>query len=198
VILTGLSCLVALACVGASARRLAQVVALTSLHPAVLLDALRGDAPLTVCAQLRAAIGVDGHFAWEQDLLAAFAIPEARVRDALVNEKLTELDGRAQRWARMPRVCASVATSAAFLLASIALVQGLAPSEDDAPLGTRAAVVAAVNALAIGIAAASFCYAVHVRARSLVKERMAAVDRLVLLLESAAGARGLFGAARIV
>jgi hypothetical protein len=110
----------------------------------------------------------------------------------LVNEQLTELDGRAQRWVRVPRVCASLATSAGFLLASIALVQGLAvPAEDDAPTGAGAAIMGALNALAIGIAGTSFCYAVHVRARRLVRERMAAVDRLVLRLESVASqARG--------
>jgi hypothetical protein len=125
--------------------------------------------------------------AWEQGLFAAFADRDPRVRDALVNEQLTELDGRAQRWVRIPRVCASLATSAGFLLASIALVQGLAvPAEDDAPMGAGAAIMGALNALAIGIAGTSFCYAVHVRARRLVRERMAAVDRLVLRLGSVA------------
>jgi hypothetical protein len=192
VVLANVSCLVAVACVVASARRLAQTVALTSLHPEPLLNALRGDRPLEASAKLRAAIGTDDHFAWERDLLAAFAPIDARVRDALVNEQLTELDGRAQRWARVPRVCASLATSAGFLLASVALVWGLAASaQDEAPAGTRAAVEGALNALAIGIAGASFCYAVHVRARRVVRERLAAVDRLVVRLEAAAGeARG--------
>jgi len=190
--LTGLSCLVAIACVVASARRLAQVVMLTSLHPGVLLDALQGDDALTVCTKLHEASAANEALAWEQGLFAAFADRDPRVRDALVNEQLTELDGRAQRWVRVPRVCASLATSAGFLLASIALVQGLAvPAEDDAPTGAGAAIMGALNALAIGIAGTSFCYAVHVRARRLVRERMAAVDRLVLRLESVASqARG--------
>jgi len=180
---TGLSCLVAVVCVVASARRLAHVVEITSLDPGALVAALGADDGPAVCARLTAAIGSGERFAWERDLLAAFAAPEPRVRDALVNEQLTELDGRAQRWARIPRVCASVATSAGFLLASIALVQGLSmPAEDEAPLGTGAAVLGALNALAIGLAAASFCVAVHVRAQRVVRERLAAVDRLVLRL----------------
>jgi len=185
VLLAGLSCLVALVCVVASARRLAQGVTLTSLDPRVVVDALKGPDGPAVAARLRDVLATSDGFAWERDLLSAFAADERAVRDALVNEQLTELDGQAQRWARMPRVCASVATSAGFLLASIAIVQGLsAPAEDDAPIQSRAAVVGALDALAVGIAGASFCYAVHIRARRVVRERLAAVDRLIVLLES--------------
>ena len=38
-------------------------------------------------------------------------------RVALVNEQLAELDYLAQRWERVPRVCASISTSFGFLLA---------------------------------------------------------------------------------
>jgi hypothetical protein len=185
VLLAGLSCLVAVVCVVASARRLAQAVALTSLHPEPLLNALRGDRPVDVRGKLCAVLDADDRFAWERDLLAAFEPSDARLRDALVNEQLTELDGRAQRWARIPRVCASVATSAGFLLASVALVQGLAVTQDEeAPAGNRAIVESALNAVAIGIAGASFCFAVHVRARRIVRDRLAAVDRLIVRLQS--------------
>jgi hypothetical protein len=184
VLFAGLSCLVAVACIVASARRLAQAVDLTSLHPGLLLDALKGDDAPAVCAKLYDAVATDSRFDWERDLLSAFTVAPP-MREALVNEQLTELDWRAQRWARIPRVCASVATSAGFLLASIALVQGLsAPADDDTPLGTREAIVGALSALAIGIAGTSFCYAVHVRARRIVRDRLAAVDRLIVRLES--------------
>jgi hypothetical protein len=191
VLLAGLSCLVAVACVVASARRLAQAVALTALHPEPVLEALRGDLPVDVRGRLCAVLGGDDRFAWEQGLLEAFAPSDARLRDALVNEQLTELDGRAQRWARIPRVCASVATSAGFLLASVVLVQGLAVSPGDAdPTGNRAVVEGALDAVAIGIAGASFCFAVHVRARRIVRDRLAAVGRLVVRLESVASETG--------
>jgi len=187
VTLAGLSCLVTVVCVFASARRLARVVALTTLHPGPLLDALKGDDPLVVCAKLHAAIGSDEHFAWERDLLAVVVPIQPRAREAQVNEQLTELDGRVERWARVPRVCASVATSAGFLLASVSIVRGLAvPAADDAPVGARAAIEGALDALTIGIAGAAFCYSVHVRARRLVRDRLAEVDRLVLRLEAAA------------
>jgi hypothetical protein len=136
-------------------------------------------------------VGADDRFAWEQGLLAAFVTSDVRLRDALVNEQLAELDGRAQSWARIPRVCASVATSAGFLLASVVLVQGLAVSPgDDDPVGTRAVIEGALDAVAIGIAGASFCFAVHVRARRIVRDRLAAVDRLVVRLESVASEAG--------
>lgn len=183
--LAGLSCLVAVTCVVASAYRLTQVVSLTSLDPELLLDALKSDDSRRVCARLREGTAGGESVSWERELMAAFAESDARARDARVNEQLTELDGRAQRWARIPRVCASVATSAGFLLASIALVQGLSlPPEAEAPVGSGATVVGALNTLAIGIAGTSFCYAVHVRARRLVRKRLAAVDRLILRLEA--------------
>jgi hypothetical protein len=43
--------------------------------------------------------------------------------------------------------------------------------------------VSALDALAIGIAGTSFCIAVHLRARRVVRERLAATDRLVDRLE---------------
>jgi hypothetical protein len=187
VFLAGLSCLVAVTCVVASAYRLRHAVSLTSLDPGLLLDALKSDDSRRVCANLQEGTpGVDS-VSWESELMAAFAESDARARDARVNEQLTELDGRAQRWARIPRVCASVATSAGFLLASIALVQGLSvPAEAGPVVSGATTVVGALNTLAIGIAGASFCYAVHVRARRLVRKRLAAVDRLILRLEAVA------------
>jgi len=188
VLLAGLSCTVALVCVVASARRLAQAVTLTSLDSGAVVDALKGPEGPVVAAALRDELEASGRFVWERDLLTAFAAEERAVRDALVNEQLTELDGQAQRWARTPRVCASIATSTGFLLASMAIVQGLSASATDdtpdTPIESRAAVVGALDALAAGIAGASFCYAVHVRARRIVRERLAAVDRMIVLMEA--------------
>ena len=73
------------------------------------LDGLR-TAPCTSIAQ-------ESDASWENELLSAFdadAITRAG-RDGVVNEQLLELDWRGQRWARVPRVCASVATSGGFL-----------------------------------------------------------------------------------
>jgi hypothetical protein len=187
VFLAGLSCLVAITGVVASAYRLTQAVSLTSLDPGLLLDALKSDDSRRLCAKLQEGTAGGDSVSWEREIMAAFAESDPRARDALVNEQLTELDGRAQRWARIPRVCASVATSAGFLLASIALVQGLSLPAEAEPVGAGATtVVGALNTLTIGIAGASFCYAVHLRARRLVRKRLAAVDRLILRLEAVA------------
>ena len=100
----------------------------------------------------------------------ALAEPDARSRDALVDEQLLELDWAARRWARVPRVCASIATSAGFLFGSLALLQGSSYRRTRAPRqrsGQRS--IAALNALAVGIAGTAFCVAVHVRARRVVE-----------------------------
>jgi hypothetical protein len=77
-------------------------------------------------------------------------------------------------------VCASIATSTGFLFGCIALLSALPESSGDSVV----ALVPAVDALAVGIAGASFCAAAHVRCRRLVRERLAAADRLVERLEA--------------
>jgi hypothetical protein len=185
--LTGLAALVALACVLASARRLVLAVSPTRLDPKLIVDALRAERGVgrrrEIWTALRHAIAACDDATWEQDLLAAVDGSEPRSRIALVNEQLRELDWRAQRWVRVPRVCASVATSAGFLFACIALLRGLALPAEDA----GAAFVPALDALAVGIAGTSFCFAVHLRAQRVVRERLSATDRLVDLLEATAG-----------
>jgi hypothetical protein len=178
-----LSALVAFACVLASTRRLALAVAPTPYDPALLLEAWRHAKATRSLTDLRRSLADGEGAAWERDLLAALACGDERSRVALVNEQLGELDWLARRWERVPRVCASVATSAGFLFACVGLMGdgALAASEP------RAALVSAVDALAIGIAAAAFCVAVHVRAPRLVKRRLAATDRWVQYLEALAG-----------
>ena len=179
-VLTVLSALVASACIFASGRRLAFAGSPAWLDPQLLVDTLRegrpGEGPM-----LRDAIAACEGAGWERDLIAALDVADEDLRAALVNEQLRELDWRAQRWARVPRVCASVATSAGFLFACIALTQGVARPTPDVG-GT---LVSALDALAVGMAGTSFCIAVHVRARRAVRERLAATHRLVLRLEAA-------------
>jgi hypothetical protein len=193
--LTVLSALVAAACVLASVRRLACAVQPTWLDPQLLTVAVRDGAAAGLdraaagasgvpsapdWVGLRAAIAACEDATWEHDLLAALEASDEPSRVALVNEQLRELDWRAQRWARVPRVCASVATSAGFLFACVALIRAVALPNDDG----SAALVSAVDALAIGMAGTSFCIAVHVRARHIVAERLAAAARFVDVLES--------------
>lgn len=188
--LAALSAVVALACALASARRLAWAVAPTALDAGMLLDAV-SDARRW--PPLRSAIAALPGTTWEGDLLQALAERDPASRDALVTEQLLELDWTAQRWGRVPRVCASIATSAGFLFGCIALLQGLAvptaPTSDDGSVpALGVALFAALNALTLGLAGTAFCVAVHVRARRLVRERHQATERLVArLLELASG-----------
>jgi hypothetical protein len=182
--LTVLSALVSAVCVLASGRRLALAVTLTSLDPQILLGALRCDRP-SDWTTLRDAIEHRHGAAWECDLLAALGARDQRSRVALVDEQLRELDWRAQRWARVPGVCARVATSAGFLFACVALMRGLTLPAGEAVAG----LVPALNAFAAGIAGTSFCAAVHVHARRVLSRRMAATDRLVERLEALTAAR---------
>ena len=113
-------------------------------------------------------------------------------RAALVNEQLRELDYRIGRWARVPRVCASICTSGGLLLATMALRIGLTATTDtiDGRSRIHAAVLDAMDVAAIGLAGAAFCIAIQVRSRKAALSRAEAVDRLVERLERSAVARG--------
>jgi len=175
-----LSAVVALACALASARRLAWAVSPTMLDAGLLLEALTDD---QAWPRGRAALAAFPGSTWEGDLAEALREPDPASRDALVTEQLLELDWRAQRWARVPRVCASIATSAGFLFGCIALLQGLAlPAEEGSAPALGAALFSALNALTVGIAGTAFCIAVHVRARRVVRERHQAAEKLVARL----------------
>jgi hypothetical protein len=177
--------IVALACVIASARRLALAVAPIEIEPRLVRRALEGDRAGAVARALRAVLASGQRFSWERDLFAAFEEADERQRGALVNEQLLELEGRLTRSARVPRVCASIATSAGLLFGSLALVQGLGdPAQGDVAHG---ALPSALGAVSLGIAATAFCVAVHVRATRLVAERRAAIDELVTRLEAIRG-----------
>jgi len=176
-ILVAVATIVSLACAIASARRLVFAMTPIALDPKMLSDAAKG-APLDVVTR---AISRNESATWEKNLLAAMAV-EGPTRTGEINEQLLEAEWLAQRWARVPRVCASVATSIGFLLATLALRQGLL---DPNTAGIDQLIVRSVNVLAIGIAGATFCVAVHLRAGKEAKKRMAEVDALVESLEKA-------------
>jgi hypothetical protein len=189
-LLTLASVLVATACALASARRLAWAVAPTFLDAGMLSEALGSDDAGALCRKLGDAIGADERLRWEHDLFEAFASPDRRTKDGLLNEQLLELDGGVQRWARVPRVCASIAMSAGVLFASLALLRGLAVAAEGETGGIQGSLGPALCALTIGMAGASFCIAVHVRAARVLRERLAGTDRLVNRLEALARVRG--------
>jgi hypothetical protein len=176
-----LAALVALACVAFSARRLVIAVSPTSLDPKLLLEALPPKDDANAWQRMRDAI-VARDLPWESALFAGLASASEAAREAAISEQLLELDWQSQRLTRVPRVCASIATSAGFLFASLALMRGLAEPEAD----TAAALTAALDALTVGIAGTSFCVAVHLRVRRIVRERLASTERLVERLRALA------------
>lgn len=184
-----LAALIAIACSAASLRRLAFAVAPTAFDPALLLGALRGEGAEKRVARMRRAAEMEPTADWERELFAALDADDAS-RTGLVNEALSELDQRVKRWSRVPRVCASIATSSAFLLASLALRSGLATASDQDVVTSdaiHAAVMAAIDVAAIGLAGAAICIASQMRARRAEQAYVEAADKLVERLERLAG-----------
>ena len=183
--------LVALACAVASARRVWFAANATALHPDDVVHALaRAKGPEAIDG-LRALVAKEPSADWERDLLEALASPPEQ-RIALVNEQLTELDYRIQRWARVPRVCASIATSSGFMLATLVLRNGLAADTADLPsdageLIVKGLVGSALTVAAMGIIGTAFCIGAHAEARRIAKVRMKGADRLVERLEALLG-----------
>jgi hypothetical protein len=178
--------LVALACAAASARRVWFAANATALHPedvnAALAKATGRDAVEALRALVAQVPGAD----WERDLVEALSAP-VNVRAALVNEQLTELDYRIQRWSRVPRVCASIATSFGFMLATLVLRQGLADSGDMpieiGELVLRGLVGDALTVGAMGIVGTAFCIGAQSEAKRIARARIAGADKLVERLE---------------
>ena len=179
---------VALACAAASARRVWFAANATALHPDEILAALtRAKGPEAIAA-LRELVAKEPTADWERELLDALAAPPD-LRIALVNEQLTELDYRIQRWARVPRVCASITTSAGFMLGTLVLRNGLAAdtselSSDMAELVIRGLVGDALLVGAMGIIGMAFCIGAQAEAKRIAKGRVRGADKLVEKLEA--------------
>jgi hypothetical protein len=178
--------LVALACAAASARRVWFAANATALHPEDVVAALKKAKGPEAVAALRALVANEPTADWERELLDALEAPP-EVRIALVNEQLTELDYRIQRWARVPRVCASIATSFGFMLATLVLRKGLADTgEMPSELGelvVRGLVADALMVGAMGIVGTAFCVGAQSEAKRIAKARSVGADRLVERLE---------------
>ncbi len=181
-ILAGFAAVGAVACVAASAHRLRFAIAPTPFDHKTLREAV----DKTGAKNLSAVIAGEPSATWEQELFVAIAAPEEE-RAALLNEALAEIDFRLSRWSRVPRVCASIASSAGLLCGAIALRSGLedvshAPDcAIDAVLNH--AVSTSLGVAALGIAAAVACVAIDAEARRAVKSRRLAADLLVERLE---------------
>ncbi len=192
--IVALAILVALACVAASVRRLWFAVNATALDPDVVVAWLGPKPDAAALERLREKVRGMPEAEWERDLLEALAEPRDDARTALVNEQLTELDLRMQRWARVPRVCASVATSVGIMLGTLVLRNGLANAPeltgDLGELFVRDVLGDAISVAAFGIVGTAFCIAAHAHARRITRARMAAADRMVERLEAASVGAG--------
>ncbi|MBS2015863.1 MAG: hypothetical protein JST00_23445 [Deltaproteobacteria bacterium] len=182
--------LVAFACAAASARRVWFAANATGLDPEDVERAIaRSPDAREAVAKLRALVTTEPSLEWERDLFQALDAP-GRARAALVNEQLTELDYRIQRWSRVPRVCASIATSFAFLLASLVLRRGLVDAgelpSDVVELVARGLVADAFTVASMGMIGTVFCIVAQSEAKKIAKRKMAAADRMVERLEAVA------------
>jgi hypothetical protein len=182
--------IVTLACVAASARRMWFAANPTAMHPEDVIKTLGRTPDRSMLTKLRSAVATDPTADWERDLFEALSETRSEVRAALVNEQLTELDLRMQRWARVPRVCASVATSVGIMLGTLVLRNGLAGapelSGDLGELFVRDVINDAITVASFGIVGTAFCIAAHAHARRLTRDRLVAADRMIEKLESAA------------
>jgi len=185
-----------LACVVGSAFRLWYVVEATPIDPSTLTAGLRRDKsrlpPNAVRLFGEAAAAVPGAD-WERDVARAFSQADD-VRLALLGEAMTELDFRARRWVRVPRVCASLASSFGFLLATVALRVGLSDLvgtlDPEEVVSVNAAVLDAIDVAAIGLVGTAFCIAIQYRARTAAASRLSEGERFVELLEALAARDG--------
>jgi hypothetical protein len=176
--------LVTLGCAAACTRRLYFVTNPIVIHPAVWLARLRaGEGELVV----RAAEATP-RASWERELLAALAEPDEDVRAGRVNEQLSELDFLLGRWARVPRVCASIASSAGFLFGSLTVLVALSGAASSASHDAiNAVILQAVNVAVLGMAGAAYAIATQYRARKAALAFQKDADALVEALERNAG-----------
>lgn len=179
-----IAALVALGCALASARRLYFATNPIALHAGAWLDAIgRGDS-----AAVERAARENPRADWERDLFVATRERDGEARAGQINELMIDLDARVARWARVPRVCASVASSAGFLLGSLALRFGLVATnalpDDGRGDAINAVVMQAVNVAALGVAGAAFSIAAQVHARRASKKFQREIDAVIGKLES--------------
>lgn len=128
--------------------------------------------------------------AWERELWQAVRHPDRIARSALVNEQIGEFEYRVKRWAPVPRVCARIASTSGFLLASLVLRSGLKDpaslmSGDAMQIATSGPIAQALSVVTLGMMGAAFCLVFQERARKAEKANFGTVDDLVEATEQA-------------
>jgi len=171
-----------LGCVAASARRLSFAVAPTPFD-AVLL---RAEVDRSGRERIAETLAIQPEAVWEREVFAASLLSGAE-QAAAMNEALSEIDFLLSKWSRVPRVCASIASSTGFLGGAMALRSGLSEVDfvADAAINQtlHGAVSNALGVAAFGLAATVACVALDSEARKAAKSRRLAADLLVERLE---------------
>jgi hypothetical protein len=178
-----------IACALGSARRLQYVLELTAVDAGALAASLRkrrAELPREPLIALEKALAEVRGADWEREIVAALREPVV-MRPSLLGEAMTELDFRARRWNKVPRVSASLASSFGFLLATMALRVGLSglagPLDDETVLSVNGAVLDALDVAAVGLMGAALCVAIHYGARAALGARVAGAEQLIEVLE---------------
>lgn len=176
--------IVALVCSAASARRMYYATHATAWHPSLLLAAIGKTPDRATVERLRALAEKDARADWERDFLEALANEDEKLRTALINEQLTELDWRISKWASVPQICTRISTSFAFLLAAILFRNVLSEANDFSEATMFALVGQGLTIVFFGFAGTTFCIAANRAARRTAAARMQAADAVVERLES--------------
>lgn len=175
------SALVAGACALASTWRLRNLQVATYHHPGEAAEALaRGGAARAAAIALMETAPEES---WERSICAAAATPSGPLRDAMRVEQELDLDYALLRWGRVPRVCASLSTSAGFMIASLLLRDALM---NDGVLGgdiglllTQGPVGEALAVAGFGLAGALYCGTFHGLMAHTLRRRRGDADRIV-------------------
>ncbi len=185
--------LIALASALASVRRAWLVASATELDGQGALDLLGRDDGARYVPALRRLCDAEPRAEWERELFHALDERDAERRTALVNEQLTELGYRLDRWASVPRVCARVSSSGAFLLATLVLRRGLVDVEalpsDLTDLLLGGLIGQAITVVALGLVGTTFCVAVHKQVAAYARTQRQAMHEAVERLEALVAAR---------
>lgn len=175
-----LATLSSLACIVASAKRLQTVIApiglsldelsahadsirKESLEPASGMATEHGARAFHRMRQLLTGLRSDS---WEHELGCALALPPSE-RRARIGELVTDFEHIAGRGMRVPRVCASLSTTSAFLLSTLMLRRGLSSIGGADDIAVMPLVEEAVAVIALGIMGAVFCAVIHAEASKL-------------------------------
>jgi hypothetical protein len=181
--------LIALGCIAASLHRVRIVLGATALDTESVLQALRQRPKHEWVSAFETLARRAPESSFERALAEALRAPRAK-RAALVHAVLRELDFELGRWLKVPRLCASIATSGCLFVGTMilraALVSGDVFDTDLTDLVTVGVAGRALDVAATGIVGAAACIGLHGASLKLKRAEATGADRLVEALEEGA------------